>query len=108
MPHPDDAENGHEPTPQEVRAMEGPLLLEFGASWCPYCQAMAPQIARMLRKFPQVRHIRIEDGPGRRLGRAYRVKLWPNLVFLRDGEVVCQFARPPASEVREGFEAITG
>ncbi len=107
MPEPDETENGREPTPEEIRTTEGPVLLEFGANWCPYCQAMAPEIARLLHEYTQVRHIRIEDGPGRRLGRTYRVKLWPNLVFLRDGEVIRQLARPSASEVREGFEAIT-
>jgi thioredoxin 1 len=97
-----------EPTYEEIEASEGPLLLEFGATWCPHCQAMAPELFRILQEYPRVRHIRIEDGPGRRLGRAFRVKLWPNLVFLRDGKVLKQVARPLISEVREGFEAITG
>jgi hypothetical protein len=35
------------------------------------------------------------------------VKLWPNLVFLRDGKVVRHLARPSAAEIREGLEAIT-
>jgi len=55
-----------------------------------------------------VRHIKVEDGRGRPLGRSFRVKLWPNLVFLRDGRVVRQFARPTAEEVREGIVALLG
>jgi thioredoxin 1 len=84
------------------------VLLEFGAGWCPYCQALAPKLAELLRGYPGVRHIRIEDGPGRPLGRSFRVKLWPNLVFLRDGQVIKQVARPEEAEVREGLEAIAG
>ena len=42
----------------------------------------------------------------RPLGRSFRVKLWPNLVFLRDGRVMKQLARPRVQEVREGLEAI--
>ena len=53
-----------------------------------------------------MRHIKVEDGPGRPLGRSFRVKIWPNLVFLRDGEVVQQLARPAVEEVRAGLEAI--
>ena len=43
---------------------------------------------------PQVRHIRIEDGSGRALGRSYGVKLWPTLIFLRNGREVTRRVRP--------------
>ena len=36
------------------------------------------------------------------------MKLWPNLVFMKDGAVVKQLARPSAHEMREGFAAIAG
>jgi thioredoxin 1 len=96
-----------EPTRDEIDQIEGPVLLEFGASWCPHCQALAPKLAVLLKQYPTVRHIRIEDGPGQALGRSFRVKLWPNLVFLRDGRVVSQSARPEQEEVEEGLKAIT-
>jgi thioredoxin 1 len=95
-----------EPTRAEVDQMEGPVLLEFGASWCPHCQALAPKLAGLLEDYPHVRHIKIEDGPGRALGRSFRVKIWPNLVFLRDGQVVMQLARPDGAEVEAGLEAM--
>jgi thioredoxin 1 len=96
-----------EPTRQDVDALPGPVVLEFGAAWCGYCQALAPQLAAQLRDFPGVRHVKVEDGKGKPLGRSFRVKLWPTLVFLRDGQAVRQVARPEAAEVREGLEAIT-
>jgi thioredoxin 1 len=99
-------EPGRGPTREEIDRTEGPVVLEFGASWCPHCQALAPGLAGLLREYPSIRHIRIEDGPGRPLGRSFRVKLWPNLVFLRDGQVVRQLARPDVGEVRDGLEAI--
>ena len=104
MPGMDDA--NREPTREEVDRMDGAVLLEFGASWCPFCRALAPELARLLRDHPEVRHVKVEDGPGRPLGRSFRVKLWPNLVFLRDGRVIGQLARPRADEVREALEAI--
>jgi thioredoxin 1 len=67
---------------------------------------LQPQLAAMLRKFPTMQHIKIEDGKGKLLGRSFRVKLWPNLVFLRDGKVKAQMARPEPEEVLQGLQAI--
>ena len=101
-------EYGPEPTRDEIDRMEGPVLLEFGASWCPHCQALAPELGRLLEGHPEIRHIKVEDGRGRPLGRSFRVKLWPTLVFLRDGRVLRQVSRPDAAEVREGLAEIDG
>jgi thioredoxin 1 len=45
-----------------------------------------------------VRHIKVEDGPGRVLGRSYGVTLWPTLVFLQDGREIGRLVRPRAVE----------
>ena len=96
------------PRREDVDQMTGPVLVEFGTAWCGYCQAAQRDIATLLAKNPHVKHIKVEDGPGRRLGRSFRVKLWPNLVFMKDGAVVKQLARPSAREMGAAFAAITG
>ena len=81
----------------EIDQLQGTVLLEFGASWCSYCQAAQPAIADALDKFPQVQHIKIEDGTGQRLGRSYAVKLWPTLIFLYNGVELQRLVRPDTS-----------
>jgi thioredoxin 1 len=92
-----------DPTREEVDGLSGPLQLEFGASWCPHCQAIQPVLSELLRQYSQVRHIAIEDGPGQPLGRSYHVKLWPTLVFQRNGQVLRQLIRPDGEAIRAAF-----
>ena len=83
-----------EPAREEVDRLPGPVLLEFGSPWCGYCVAARGPIAQALEGHPGVRHIRIADGRGKRLGRSFGVKLWPTLVFLKDGTEVAKLVRP--------------
>ena len=94
------------PTREEVDRSRGQLLLEFGADWCPHYQAIQAALTSQKTLHPDVRHIAVEDGPGRPLGRSFRVKLWPTLVFLTDGQVIGQLVRPTPEELAEGFAAI--
>ena len=95
------------PSREEVDRTPGLVLLEFGTDWCGFCRAAAPHVASLLGEHPGVRHVKVEDGSGRPLGRSFRVRLWPNFVFLKDGAVVRQLARPSTAELRQGFEALT-
>jgi thioredoxin 1 len=87
-----------EPTRDEVNAWPGVTVLEFGAGWCPICQGARPTIDRALATLPGVRYLWVEDGPGRPLGRSFRVKLWPTLVVLRHGVEVARVVRPRGDE----------
>lgn len=83
-----------EPARADVDALPGPAVLEFGTPWCGVCRSTQPAIAAALVDHPGVRHLKIEDGPGQSLGRSFQVKLWPTLIFLRDGREVARLVRP--------------
>lgn len=97
-----------EPTREEINALPGATLLEFGASWCGYCKAAQPTITSELANFPNIRHIKIEDGKGRRLGRSFQVKLWPTLILMKDGVEVKRVVRQiDAGELKAGLALIS-
>lgn len=92
------------PDVADVEASAGPLVLEFGAPWCGWCMGAAPHVRSAFADFPQIPHSKIHDGKGKRLGRAYRVKLWPTLIFLKDGMEVERLVRPgDAKPIREAL-----
>jgi thioredoxin 1 len=101
-------DESHAPTRDEIERGQGAVLLEFGTPWCGHCRALAPRVAELLGRHPDVAHVKVEDGPGRPLGRSFGVRLWPNLVFLRDGGVVRQLARPSHEQLDEAFRELVG
>lgn len=92
-------------TRSQLDEMKGPLVLEFGASSCPICQAARPLIDAVLDRHEDLQHVRIEDGKGKPLGRTFAVKLWPTLVFWSDGREVARVVRPTkAGELETALE----
>jgi thioredoxin 1 len=96
-----------EPARADIDAMAGTTVLEFGANWCGICQsaerAIGDALAAHAAQAP-LRHLRIEDGRGRPLGRSFGIKLWPTLVMLRDGREVARVVRPRSkSEIADAL-----
>lgn len=96
-----------EPRRAEVDDLKGPTLVEFGSPWCGYCRRAQPLLAQAFAEHPGVRHLKIADASGKRLGRSFGVKLWPTLVFLKDGKEVSRLVRPgEASAISEALATI--
>ena len=93
------------PPAATVAAMPGLVLLDFGTDWCGHCVAARAAVDPWIGAHAGIDHLRVEDGRGRPLGRAYRVKLWPTLVLLRDGEEVARVVRPRAQHDLEPLDA---
>ncbi len=81
-------------TREQVDALIEPTLLEFGTTWCGYCQAAQGDITAVVQRHPEVTHIKVEDGKGKPLGRSFRVKLWPTLILIDKGKEAGRVVRP--------------
>lgn len=87
-----------EPARADIDTLAGATVLEFGTAWCPHCTGAQPLLEAALSGRGDIRHIKVEDGPGRPLGRSYRIKLWPSVLVLRDGEELARVVRPTSRE----------
>ena len=92
-----EAYSGVEPGRAAIDALDGPTVVEFGTPWCGHCRRAQPLIAEAFAAYPRLRHIKIADASGRRLGRSFGVRLWPTLVFLRDGKEIARVVRPTSA-----------
>jgi len=95
------------PSRAEIDALPGATVIEFGTNWCGFCAAAQLHIEQGLAAHPELRHFKVEDGPGRPLGRSFRVKLWPTLIFMKDGAEVARVVRPSSSQaIRDAVNQI--
>ena len=100
--------SSEQPDRADLDATRGPSVVMFGTNWCGYCLGADRYIAPALAAYPDVAVHAVEDGRGRALGRSYRVKLWPTLVFLRDGVEVDRVVRPTdRASIDAGLAKIT-
>ncbi len=95
------------PSRDEVDRLPGATVVEFGTPWCGHCQRAQPLIEAALKDRADIAHVKIEDGPGQRLGRTFGVKLWPTLVFLKDGHEVARLVRPQGGqELQDAVQSV--
>ncbi|MGV3592372.1 MAG: thioredoxin family protein [Gammaproteobacteria bacterium] len=98
-----------EPARADIEATSGPLLLEFGSNGCGICAHTRPMLEAALEDHENLPHVRVEDGRGRPLGRSFRVKLWPTLIFMMDGKEITRLVRPDSTtQIREALTLLDG
>jgi len=69
---------------KDVLSAPGPVLVDFGASWCPPCREMDPIVASLSKEF-QGRKIDVDSEP--ELARMYKVSSIPRLLIFVDGKI---------------------
>ena len=72
----------------EVLKAEGPVLVDFWASWCGPCRALAPVLEEFAAKKAgqiKVGKVNVDEEPA--LAQQYRVMSIPTLIAFENGEI---------------------
>jgi len=77
-----------EDTFDEALNRPGLLVIDFWASWCGPCRAMAPQLERAATLRPDYRFAKVDVDAEPVLADRYGIRSIPTLVVVRDGEPI--------------------
>jgi len=66
----------------------GPVVVDFFATWCGPCKAVAPKIGQLSEKYENVRFIQVDVDKVRSVAQQMQVTAMPTFVFMKDGKEV--------------------
>lgn len=74
----------------EVLASPVPVLVEFGASWCTPCKALAPVLDALSKEVQGAKIAVIDVDEQSNLAQQFNVMSVPTLLYFKDGKVMDQ------------------
>lgn len=72
-----------------------PVVIQFDASWCPYCRKLQPDLQALADERPNVKVVRINIDDNDAFGRAMEVRSLPTLFIYINGKEEGRFDGAP-------------
>lgn len=76
----------------EVLKANGPVVVDFGASWCKPCQALAKTLEQFSTTNLSVKIVKIDVEKNSQLASTYNVMGVPTLILFKNGKPVNQMS----------------
>ncbi len=94
---------------QSVKSSTGVSVLDFGASWCGPCQALAPAFEKLASEYQgRAKLFKIDVDAEGDLAAQFDVMSVPTVVFLKDGETKARIQGNYPDKIRAQIDALLG
>ncbi|GAV86697.1 Thioredoxin domain-containing protein [Cephalotus follicularis] len=64
------------------------IVVDFTATWCGPCRAMAPILAEIARKIPTVTFLKVDVDELRSVAEEWEIEAMPTFLFFKEGKLV--------------------
>ena len=84
---------------EQVKQADKPVLVQFEASWCPYCRKIQPYLKDMsIDKQASLKIVRVDVDMDNALAAEMAVRSLPTLILYSNGEVIGRFDGAPSKD----------
>ena len=76
---------------QEVLKYNGPVMVDFWATWCGPCRMLGPVVEELAKEYEgKVKVCKLNTDEGPDTSAKYRITSIPTIIFFKNGEVASQ------------------